>query len=155
MSTEIERKFLVNGTAWRQGDGLELSQGYLHRDKARTVRVRIAGDQGYLTIKGATKGMSRAEFEYEIPLPDAQQLLKLCDGPIIQKVQRVSTYQGKTWEIDEFFGDNTGLVIAEIELQDENEQFQLPDWVGKEVTEDPRYSNASLVTYPYSMWRDQ
>lgn len=155
MSTEIERKFLVNGTTWRLGDGLELSQGYLNRDQARTVRVRVAGDQGYLTIKGETKGSSRAEFEYEIPLTDAQQLLRLCDGPIIQKIRHISTYQGKKWEIDEFFGDNIGLVIAEIELQDENEQFQLPEWVGKEVTEDPRYFNSSLVSHPYSLWRDQ
>ena len=152
MGTEIERKFLVQGTAWRQGAGKRISQGYLSRDKERTVRVRVAGDEAFLTIKGITRGASRAEFEYPIPLADAEQLLKLSDGPIVEKSRYVIDHEGSTWEVDEFRGDNAGLVVAEIELDSEDEPFSRPPWLGSEVTEDSRYYNASLASHPYAKW---
>jgi len=117
--TEIERKFLVTGTGWRQADGVRFSQGYLCRGEGSTVRVREAGERAFLTIKGPTRGASRAEFEYEIPIADAEQLLKLCDGPVIQKVRHVVVFSGSKWEVDEFLGENTGLIVAEIELEKE------------------------------------
>jgi len=152
VSTEIERKFLVTGTEWRQANGVRFSQGYLSRDKERTVRVRVAGERAFLTVKGLTKGASRAEFEYEIPVADAEQLLKLCEGPVVQKVRHVVVYQGFRWEVDEFLGENAGLVIAEIELQKEDQLFERPGWLGQEVTEDPRYFNSNLAANPYSAW---
>lgn len=152
MGIEIERKFLVTGTAWRQGAGVRLSQGYLNRDKERTVRVRLAGEKAFLTIKGVSVGACRAEFEYEIPAGDAEQLLKLSDGPVIEKIRRVVQLEGDTWEVDEFLGDNAGLVVAEIELQSEGQAFARPDWLGPEVTHDARYFNSSLATKPFSGW---
>src|SRR5580698_882316 len=119
MATEIERKFLVNGAPWRNDTGVRFSQGYLNRDKERTVRVRIAGDKAFLTVKGVTRGATRVEFEYGIPVSDAEQLLELRDGPIIQKNRYVLIHDGDTWEVDEFLGDNAGLVLAEIELTSE------------------------------------
>jgi len=154
VATEIERKFLVRGTSWRQGAGVRFTQGYLNRDKERTVRVRIAGDEAFLTIKGVTRGLSRAEFEYGIPLDDAEQLLKLSDGPIIQKNRYVVVFDGSTWEVDEFLGDNAGLVIAEIELTSADQPFSRPPWLGPEVTHDTRYYNSSLASAPYLTWRD-
>ena len=153
MPTEIERKFLVNGTEWRQGSGVRFSQGYLNRDKERTIRVRLADEQAFLTIKGLTTGASRAEFEYKIPVADAEQLLKLSDGPVIEKLRYTVTYKGFKWEVDEFLGENAGLVIAEVELEREDQPFERPGWLGREVTEDPRYFNSSLATNPYSTWR--
>lgn len=155
MSIEIERKFLVTGSSWRQAAGVRICQGYLNRDKERTVRIRLAGESAFLTIKGISKGASRAEFEYEIPATDGAQLLQLCDGPIIEKIRRVVLYEGSTWEVDEFLGENAGLVIAEIELQSEQQLFVAPDWLGEEVTYDSRYFNSSLTTYPYSRWHEQ
>jgi adenylate cyclase len=155
MATEIERKFLVKGDAWRKAPGVEYSQGYLCRDRQRTVRVRIAGDRAFLTIKGESKGASRAEFEYEIPVKDAQQLLELSDGPIVQKIRREVEHDGATWEVDEFKGDNDGLVVAEIELRAEDQPFARPPWLGREVTDDPRYFNSNLSSHPYSEWRDE
>lgn len=152
MATEIERKFLVVGTEWRNLPGVHIWQGYLNRDKNRTVRVRVAGEQAYLTVKGATHGATRVEFEYEIPVSDATQLKSLCDGPIVEKVRRNVPYSGFTWEVDEFLGDNMGLVVAEIELHSENEEYAKPSWVGREVTDDPRYFNSNLVSNPYSTW---
>jgi adenylate cyclase len=152
MATEIERKFLVHGTHWRRGPGVRLSQGYLNRDKERTVRVRIAGDRAFLTIKGLTRGASRAEFEYEIPLADAEQILQLSDGPIIQKTRYVIVHDGSTWEVDEFLGDNAGLVLAEIELTSEGQPFRHPPWLGAEVTHDSRYLNSCLASHPYCKW---
>jgi CYTH domain-containing protein len=152
MAVEIERKFLVTGDAWRQAEGTRLSQGYLNRDKERTVRIRVAGSQAFLTIKGLTSGASRAEFEYEIPLMDAEQLLLMCDGPLVEKIRYVIAYDGHSWEVDEFLGDNAGLVVAEIELQSEDESFSRPEWVGVEVTDDPRYFNSSLARKPYRLW---
>ena len=153
MAIEIERKFLVHGTPWRPHSGVRLSQGYLNRDKERTVRVRIAGDHAYLTVKGATHGIARVEFEYEIPSSDAEQLLRLSDGPIIQKNRHVIIHDGDRWEVDEFLGDNAGLVIAEIELTRENQPFSRPAWLGAEVTQDPRYYNSNLASHPYKEWR--
>src|SRR5689334_7691913 len=131
MATEIERKFLVRGSQWRQAvsqengvrNSVRICQGYLNRDKERTVRVRIRGDQSFLTIKGLSRGASRAEFEYEIPVADGEQLLKLSDGPIIEKNRYIVVHDGWTWEVDEFLGANAGLVVAEIELKSENESF--------------------------------
>ena len=153
MSIEIERKFLVVGTAWRQGSGVRFSQGYLNRDKDRTVRVRLAGDQAFLTIKGRSAGASRAEFEYEVPLADGQELLKLCERPLIEKIRRVIPHEGSTWEVDEFLGENAGLVVAEIELQSEDQAFARPEWLGEEVTSDSRYFNSSLSLNPFSHWK--
>lgn len=153
MPVEIERKFLVAGTAWRTPDGQRIVQGYLNRDKARTVRVRIAGSQAFLTIKGATTGATRAEFEYPIPLADAEALLGLCDGPLIDKVRHRVAFGGLLWEVDEFLGENAGLVVAEVELASEDQTVDLPPWVGEEVTHDPRYFNSSLATRPFRQWR--
>jgi adenylate cyclase len=152
MAIEIERKFLVTGTDWRQAKGVLFRQGYLSRDKERTVRVRMAGDHAFLTIKGITLKASRAEFEYEIPLDDAEQLLKLCDGPVIQKMRHAVVIKDITWEVDEFMGDNAGLIIAEVELEHEDQPFDRPCWLGTEVTADPRYFNANLSSHPYSTW---
>ena len=152
MATEIERKFLVRGDAWRQQSPTRICQGYLNRDKERTVRVRIAGNKAFLTIKGASKGATRSEFEYEIPLADAQQLLALCDGPVLDKNRHVLVHAGTTWEVDEFLGANAGLVVAEVELEREDQPFERPAWLGEEVTEDPRYYNSNLAAKPYSTW---
>lgn len=153
MAIEIERKFLVTGTPWRQAPGVRISQGYLNRDKARTVRVRIAGPKAYLTIKGASRGASRLEFEYEVPLADAEQLLRLCDGPVVDKIRHTLEHKGFIWEIDVFLKENHGLIIAEIELPAEDQPFERPPWVGREVTDDPRYFNANLAVHPYRDWR--
>ena len=152
MAIEIERKFLVQGDAWRSAPAVYYSQGYLNRDKSRTVRVRIAGEAAFLTIKGITQGASRAEFEYPIPLADAYQLLVLCELPLIEKYRREIPYQGLLWEVDEFLGDNAGLVVAELELPDEGAPFIKPAWVGAEVTGDERYYNANLCQHPYKNW---
>ncbi|HZP64739.1 MAG TPA: CYTH domain-containing protein [Rudaea sp.] len=152
MATEIERKFLVEGTAWRQGRGTRLVQGYLNRDPQRTVRVRIAGSAGFLTVKGASRGATRSEFEYAIPLADAEALLALVDGPLVEKVRYEITHAGALWEVDEFLGDNAGLVLAEIELEREDQPVMKPAWVGAEVTGDPRYYNANLAAFPYARW---
>lgn len=152
MGTEIERKFLVTGTDWRTADGQRIVQGYLNRDKQRTVRVRIAGAQAFLTIKGMTSGATRAEFEYAIPLADAEALLALCDGPLIDKIRHRVDHEGLVWEVDEFFGDNAGLVVAEVELSSEDQAVALPSWVTTEVTADSRYFNSSLATHPFRRW---
>ncbi len=153
MGIEIERKFLVLGEAWmEQGPGEYISQGYLSRDPARTVRVRIKGEQAWLTIKGISTGASRAEFEYAIPLADAIELLTLCESPRIEKFRRLIPYAGMTWEVDQFVGDNAGLVVAEVELASPDQQFDMPPWVGQEVTEDARYFNSQLTTRPFKSW---
>ena len=154
MATEIERKFLVEGTSWRQSTGVRLTQGYLNRDKRRTVRVRIAGSRAFLTVKGVSQGATRAEFEYEIPRADAEQMLKLSDGPIVEKNRHVIERDGLKWEVDEFLGENAGLVMAEIELTSEDQPFSRPPWLGREVTHDNRYYNSNLAAHPYQQWRD-
>ena len=153
MAQEIERKFLVKGNAWRTDNGTFIRQGYLCNDIDGNIRVRAKGARAYLTIKGATTGITRPEFEYEIPLADANQMLdELCQKPLIEKI-RYEVQMGRfTWEVDEFLGENAGLVVAEIELDDEKQGFPRPDWVGKEVTDDARYLNANLVKNPYSKW---
>lgn len=154
MGIEIERKFLVCGDAWRQqaSQVTHFSQGYLSRDPARTVRVRIAGPRAFLTIKGATTGATRAEFEYPLPLEDARSLLALSDGPVVEKYRHLCAVDGMTWEVDEFLGANAGLVLAEIELTSEEQTFTRPDWLGREVTGDGRYVNANLAVRPYTAW---
>jgi len=155
MGTEIERKFLVVGDEWRRlGTGSAYWQGYLVSEPGRVVRVRIAGEQGFLTIKGATTGISRPEFEYPIPVEDARELLEtLCDRPFIQKTRYRVPWEGLVWEIDEFQGDNQGLIIAEIELPNADHPLILPTWIGEEVSHDPRYYNANLVKLPFSKWQ--
>lgn len=152
MAIEIERKFLVVGEAWRDAPAVFYSQGYLNRDKARTVRVRIAGEEAFLTIKGMSVGASRAEFEYPIPVWDARELLAMCEQPLIEKNRRKILHEGFVWEVDEFLGENQGLVVAEIELPAEDAAFARPDWVGEEVTEDARYFNSNLSRTPFSCW---
>ena len=155
MGTEIERKFLVTGDEWRaMATGVFYSQGYLCLEKERTVRVRIAGDKAFLTVKGKSSGISRMEYEYPIPLEDARVLLaQLCVQPVIEKKRYRVHYQGFVWEVDEFFGENEGLLVAEIELAAEEQVFEKPSWVGDEVSSDRRYANAGLVKNPYSSWR--
>ena len=147
MAVEIERKFLVNVEKLPERiliDGEKISQGYLCIEPARTVRIRIKGGQGFLTIKGLTVGIARKEFEYEIPLEDAQELLKLCIN-ILEKVRYKVNYAGKIWEIDIFSGRHEGLILAEVELLSDEEIIELPDWVDKEVSDDPRYFNSNLT----------
>ena len=154
MAQEIERKFLVNGNAWRElAKGTVYRQGYLSTVKERTVRVRVVGDKGYLTVKGLTVGAKRTEYEYEIPVADADAMLnELCEKPLIEKTRHNIPFDGLIWEVDEFAGDNEGLVVAEVELSDEDQEIGLPDWIGEEVTDDPRYFNSNLVAYPYKSW---
>lgn len=153
MPREIERKFLVSGDGWREGEGHHYRQGYLSLAPAHTVRVRLAEDTAMLTIKGETKGATRREFEYEIPSDEARQMLdELCEKPVIEKKRRLIEYQGHTWEVDEFFAENDGLILAELELESEDESFSRPPWLGEEVTDDPRYYNANLVQRPYNTW---
>ena len=154
MAKEIERKYLVKPGAWKPpANGTTIRQGYLSSVKERVVRVRTKGPKAFLTIKGLTKGISRSEFEYEIPVEDADLLLtNLCEQPLIEKTRYKEIYQGHTWEIDVFFGANEGLIVAEVELTDENEKLALPAWVGEEVSADPRYFNSNLIANPYNKW---
>ena len=150
MGIEIERKFLLVGNGWKnQTVGNTIRQGYLSSDHARVVRIRIVNDEAFITIKSSTNGIFRNEWEYPIPIRDAEDMLEnLCLRPLIEKKRYCVTYEGMTWEIDEFFGENEGLLIAEIELESENQIFSKPKWVGKEVTDDPRYYNTNLMRNP-------
>ena len=154
MAKEIERKFLVVGDDWRAlARGTRYRQGYLSTVKERTVRVRTIDNKGFLTVKGVTVGATRSEFEYEIPAADADEMLDdLCEKPIIEKNRYKIPLGGVTWEVDEFLGVNDGLIVAEVELQSEDQSFPKPDWIGEEVTDDPRYFNANLITRPFSTW---
>ena len=154
MGREIERKFLVIGDDWRQrASATTIRQGYLCSLAERSVRVRVAGDRGTLTIKGMAIGATRAEYEYEIPVGDAEELLDgLCERPRIEKTRYRVENEGDTWEVDVFAGDNAGLTVAEIELEDEGQKVVLPRWIGEEVTGDPRYLNANLFKHPFSRW---
>lgn len=154
MGKEIERKFLVVGNSWRTlAAGEHYRQGYLTTKRERTVRVRIVGPKGYLTIKGIRTGISRLEFEYEIPGEDANIMLDtLCERPLIEKIRYKLVCNGLHWEVDEFEEENKGLIIAEVELRHEKQQIELPEWIGREVSYDPRYSNSNLVKNPYSKW---
>jgi adenylate cyclase len=157
MATEIERKFLVVGEQWRElAVGTVYRQGYIFSDIRRTVRVRVAGEKGFITIKGAAVGLVRPEFEYAIPLEDAMLMLDtLCDRPLIEKTRYVLKQGDLTWEIDEFAGENQGLIVAEVELSDENQSVKLPPWIGTEVSHDPRYFNAALAKNPFTHWKDE
>lgn len=154
MAKEIERKYLVKLETWKpQGEGIHFKQGYLNAQKERVVRVRIEGAKAKLTIKGITTGVTRSEFEYAIPVEDAAILLdNLCEQPLIDKHRHKESHNGKTWEIDVFHGDNEGLVVAEIELASEDETIVLPEWVGEEVSSDPRYFNSNLLKHPFKNW---
>ncbi|MDY7537799.1 CYTH domain-containing protein [Undibacterium sp. RTI2.1] len=154
MGIEIERKFLVTNTDWKQqGQGVHLCQGYICSDPGRIVRVRIEGEQAMLTIKGKTEGISRGEWEYPIPVQDARELLSgLCAQPLIEKYRYRILYQGLMWEVDEFLGDNAGLIVAEVELESESQAFSRPAWLGEEVSHDHRYANANLLKHPFCQW---
>lgn len=156
MGQEIERKYLVKHEGWRHfaSEGIHLRQGYLCMGGACSVRVRSAGAKAYLNLKSATLGISRSEFDYPVPLADAEEILEtLCLKPLIEKTRYLIKHGDHVWEIDVFEGDNLGLVVAEIELTDPNEPFELPEWTGIEVSNDPRYYNVSLVNDPYKGWR--
>ncbi len=155
MSIEIERKFLVVDDAWKASsvEAVSLCQGYLNLEQRCSIRVRTDGCRGWLNIKGATVGAQRPEYEYEIPLQDAEQLLRdFAAGPLIEKIRHHVPFGGNVWEVDVFGGANQGLVVAEIELDDPRQEFEKPAWLGSEVTDDLRYYNTSLSRHPYSSW---
>jgi adenylate cyclase len=156
MKQEIERKFLVIGDSWRKeaGAGIFCRQGYISAGPSPvTVRVRLLGEQGFLTVKGPTQGISRSEMEYEIPAADAKYMLEhLCAGGLVSKVRYILIHKGSRWEIDEFSEDNAGLIVAEIELEREDHPFGKPVWLGEEVSLDRRYTNAALARHPFARW---
>ncbi len=162
MAIEIERKFLVIGDGWRAAAHavMPMAQGYLNDQAAlasgaqkASVRVRVQGEAAFLNFKSRELGHTRQEFEYPIPLADARALLALCVGGLIDKRRHLVQYQGHLWEVDEFLGDNAGLVVAEIELDSADEAFATPDWLGAEVTDDPRYYNVALANCPFCEWQ--
>lgn len=152
MAIEIERKFLVNKALWQPvGDGVRYRQGYLcsGAGKGPTVRIRVAGEQAFITVKGPARGFTRTEYEYPIPLQDAEAMLaSLCLQPLIEKTRYRIVHVGHTWEVDVFHGANSGLVLAEIEMTSEDTRFAMPSWLGREVSDDPRYFNSSLARTP-------
>jgi adenylate cyclase len=157
MGVEIERKFLVGSDAWRGAvaSSTRLRQGYLANTARASVRVRRAGDSAWLSVKSMTAALTREEYEYAIPAADAEAMLdRLCEGPQIDKVRHLVTVGGHQWEIDEFLGDNAGLVVAELELDAEDEPFVRPGWLGAEVTHEARYYNFRLAEHPYARWTD-
>ena len=156
MAKEIERKYLVTSTEWKSLSEKKLyRQGYLAINNGGVVRVRTVADKGYLTIKSQRNNLTRDEFEYEIPFEDAEYMLEnLCIKPLVEKYRTKINYNGMVWEVDDFIGENEGLVIAEIELEYENQQIDLPNWLGVEVTNDPKYYNSNLVNMPYCKWKN-
>ena len=154
MGKEIERKFLVKGNAWRAiAKGTTYREGYLNSAKERTVRIRIADSQAFITIKGMTVGATRSEYEHEIPFDEGKAMLEtLAEKPLIEKTRYKIPVGNLTWEIDEFLGENAGLIVAEVELKSEDQTFHKPIWAGDEVTYDPRYFNANLVKNPFTRW---
>ena len=154
MALEIERKYLMRNDNWRTlGSGTRYRQGYLSTEPERSVRVRIAAGRGFITIKGLTVNAERPEYEYPIPVEDANEMLDiLCLKPIIEKTRYTIEHAGLLWEVDEFEGENAGLIIAEVELEEADQHVSLPDWIGEEVTDDPRYYNASLIANPFTRW---
>ena len=154
MCKEIERKFLVQGDVWRNlAQGTLYRQGYLNSAKERTVRVRTVGEKAFLTVKGITVGATRAEYEYEIPFADCNALLDdLAEKPLIEKKRYKIPVNGLVWEVDEFFGENNGLIVAEVELQEEKQKIDKPEWIGDEVSGDPRYFNSNLIKRPFTRW---
>jgi adenylate cyclase len=157
MAIEIECKFLLANEKWRENvsNSVIYKQGYLSSQPTNSIRVRISDKQAWLNIKSATIGTQRAEYEYEIPLSDAREILaNLCLKPVIEKTRHFVTHENHLWEIDEFDGENSGLIVAEIELNSVDEIFEKPEWIGEEVTQDIRYYNNNLAREPYSQWRD-
>lgn len=156
MAIEIERKFLVRNDNWRTGSaGISCRQGYVPTTGDFTVRVRTADDRAYIAVKQRRAGISRSEYEYEIPLADAREMLAGLDrGAIIEKTRYKVPFGGLVWEVDVFSGENKGLIVAEVELESEDQPFELPDWAGREVTEEPQYLNINLSRNPYSRWRE-
>ncbi len=157
MAREIEHKFLTANESWRDGAVRRISmvQGYLANGPRASIRVRIAGDRAWLNIKGGGFVASRQEFEYDVPLDDAAEMLEsLCEGPLVEKTRHIVPYGGLEWEVDEFYGRNRGLVVAELELEHEGQVFEHPPWLGPEVTHLPRYYNVRLVEHPYSEWTE-
>ncbi|MGY1408732.1 MULTISPECIES: CYTH domain-containing protein [unclassified Luteimonas] len=161
MPIEIERKFLVTGDGWRAAahDVLPMAQGYINDlgamddgGQKASVRVRIQGKEAFLNLKSRELGSTRQEFDYPIPLDDARALLALCVGGVIDKLRHLVSHEGHLWEVDEFLGDNAGLVVAEIELSSADEHFALPPWAGREVTDTSRYYNLALASHPYARW---
>lgn len=154
MAIEIERKFLVDTDRLTlPSESMRICQGYFATADLVAIRVRIKGDEAYLTVKGPTEKLQRLEFEYPIPMEDADEMLgALCQKPFIEKRRYLVNHQQHCYEIDVFEGDNAGLIFAEVELEDENDELSLPSWIGKEITEDPRYFNSSLIHHPYSRW---
>jgi adenylate cyclase len=152
---EIERKFLVTSEAWKQGvKPVRVTQGYLSRVNERVVRVRLAGGKGWITVKGKSHGPRRREYEYEIPHAHAAEMLdQLCERPLLDKLRYKVPSCDVVWEVDEFLGENAGLVVAEVELSQDEELSCLPEWIGAEVTDDPRYANSHLVAHPFSTWK--
>ena len=157
MATEIERKFLMKNESWRGlAPGVHYRQGYLSKGDGATLRIRTIEDQGFLTVKGPTSNGSRLEFEYPIPLEDAVEMLAaLATAPLVEKLRHKIEYQGFIWEVDEFLGENTGLIFAEIELNHPDQPFPLPPWIGREVTGDPRFYNSNLARIPYRLWPEK
>ena len=155
MAIEIERKFLIDPDVWKPEDeGISYRQGYLSSEKQRVVRVRVVGTEAFLTVKGISENISRLEFEYPIPRNDAEIILdRLCERPLIEKTRHTQRVGNNLWEIDVFHGENDGLIIAEIELSFEDETFEHPPWLGKDVSEDPRYFNSNLSRNPFKNWR--
>ncbi len=153
MNIEIERKYLLKNDGWRNlAEGVHYKQAYLNEPGGNTVRVRIEGEKAKLTIKGKANNISRVEIEYDIPMEDAQALFSLAKTPCVEKYRHKIPYKGNIWEVDEFIGDNQGLVVAEIELKSEEQAFEKPDWIGEEVTLDKRYTNSNLANMPFSKW---
>ena len=155
MGTEIERKFLVKDDSWRQeaGPGILLRQGYLAAGDGLSVRIRTDGEKAWLTVKGPSEGLSRAEFEYAVPPQDAEALLELCGSRLVEKRRHRVGFAGHVWEIDEFLGANHGLIMAEVELAVADEAVALPGWIGLEVSGDKRFENANLSRSPYRVWK--
>lgn len=154
MGIEIERKFLVKSDEWKSlGNRIFYQQGYLLSDKYRTIRIRTIEEKGFITIKSSVKGISRNEFEYEIPVEEAKLILEtLCEKPFIKKYRTKIQLNELVWEIDEFLDDNDGLIIAEVELANENQKIDIPNWIGEEVTGDMKYFNSMLTKNPFNKW---
>lgn len=154
MPVEIERKFLIDKNKWKpEGTGEYLCQAYLSEEPERTVRVRISGKTAFLTIKGKVNGITRQEFEYKIPVGDAQEILKLSIHPPIKKYRHKVLFENQLWEIDVFEGENNGLILAEVELESEKQEIKLPEWIDKEVSGDIRYYNSYMAKHPYKTWK--
>jgi CYTH domain-containing protein len=157
MGIEIERKFLVKRNVWEaveKGDGIYYQQGYISTDPDKTIRVRISDKNAFITIKGISTGASRLEFEYEIPVSEAREILANFSVASVSKIRYEIPFQGHIWEVDEFLDENLGLLVAEIELASESDDFDLPAWIDKEVTADAKYYNSNLSVKPYNIWKE-